>query len=124
MSKALESAVSTLKGLPKAASKFSPAVAEGSRIIPSKARDNSVPIRIDAGKFDTITKMLPVIMQVNSQAKSPGLTAWRKKHSSHAKLATENFDTAANDKDAEYNRVLDSMLVNSILVKAKESLGK
>lgn len=34
---------------------------------------------------------------------------WLKKFSSHAKLATADFNTAAADKQAEYHRVLDEL---------------
>ena len=108
MSKALEKAIATFKAISNGASKFSAAAQEGSRIIPSKTKDASIPVRIDAGKYNATTKKLPVIMQVNSQAKT-GLADWRKKNTSHAKLATEEFDTAASDPDVEYNRVLDSL---------------
>ncbi|KAI4157291.1 MAG: hypothetical protein LQ342_008409 [Letrouitia transgressa] len=104
MSKALEKAMSSLKAISNGASKFSAAAQEGNRIIPSKTKDASIPVRIDAGKYNATSKKLPVVLQVNSQAKT-GLGDWRKKNTSHAKLATEEFDTAAADADAEYKRV-------------------
>ena len=118
MSKALESAIDALKAIKNGASKFSAAVQEGNRIIPSKANDASIPVRIDAGKYNATTKKLPVILQVNSQART-GLADWRKKNSSHAKLATEEFDTTASDANTEYKRVLDSLKS-----KGKEELKK
>ena len=50
-----------------------------------------------------------MVLQVNSQAKSPGLQDWTKKNSTHGKLATESFDTNAKDKAAETKRVLESL---------------
>ncbi|KAL8989982.1 MAG: hypothetical protein Q9177_001252 [Variospora cf. flavescens] len=114
MSKALEKAFSSLKGISNGASKFSAAAQEGSRIIPSKTKDASIPVRIDAGKYNATSKKLPV----NSQAKT-GLGDWRKKNTSHAKLATEEFDTAAANTNAEYERVLDSLMTQG-----KEELKK
>ena len=118
MSKALESAINALKAIKNGASKFSAAAQEGNRIIPSKTKDASIPVRIDAGKYNATTKKLPVILQVNSQART-GLADWRKKNSSHAKLAAEEFDTTADDAEAEYERVLDSLKS-----KGKEELKK
>ena len=50
---------------------------------------------------------LNVVVQVNSQAKSPGLAEWAKKNSTHSKLATAAFDTNATDKEAELSRVME-----------------
>ncbi|KAL9005134.1 MAG: hypothetical protein Q9188_002075 [Gyalolechia gomerana] len=116
MSKALEKAFSSFKAISKGASKFSAAAQEGNRIMPSQSKDESIPVRIDAGKYNATTKKLRVTLQVNSQAKT-GLAEWRKKNTSHASLATEEFDTAAADPDAEYERVLDSLMT-----KGKEEL--
>ena len=110
-------AFTKLKGIKNAASKFSASAAEGNRIVPSKTKDAEYQVRIDAGHFDPSTKRLNVVLQVNSQAKSPGLVDWVKKNSTHTKLATATFNTDANDKNAELSRVLD--LLKS---KAKESL--
>ncbi|KAL8649431.1 MAG: hypothetical protein Q9210_004402 [Variospora velana] len=120
MAKALEQAIAALRAISNAASKFSAAAQDGHRIIPSKVKDASIPVRIDAGKYNATSKKLPVILQVNSQART-GLGDWRKKqkNTSHAKLATEEFDTAAADPDAEYKRVLDSLMT-----KGKEELKK
>lgn len=120
MAKALERAIAALKAISNGASKFSAAAEEGHRIIPSKIKDAAIPVRIDAGKYNSTTKKLPVVLQVNSQAKT-GLGDWRKKqkNTSHAKLATEEFNTAAADPDAEYKRVLDSLMT-----KGKEELKK
>jgi hypothetical protein len=57
-----------------------------------------------------VTKKLNVVLQVNSQAKSPVLRDWARKHSTHEKLGTESFDTAAADKNAEFVRVVDSLV--------------
>lgn len=118
MSKALEKAISQLKAISNGPSKFSAGAKQGDRIIPSKTKDASIPVRIDAGKYDDETKRLSVNMQVNTQAKT-GLADWRKKNTSHAKLATEEFDTATADPDMEYQRVL-----KSLMEKGKEELQK
>ena len=117
MSKAIDTAFAKLKTMNNAASKFSASAAEGNRILPSKTKDAEYQIRIDAGRFDPATKRLNVVLQVNSQAKSPGLVDWVKKNSTHAKLATATFDTSAGDKNAELSRVMDALKRN-----AKESL--
>lgn len=62
--------------------------------------------RIDAGHYDESTKKLNVVLQVNSQAKSPALKDWIKKNSTHGKLATASYDTSAADQRAEYERML------------------
>ncbi|KAL8676767.1 MAG: hypothetical protein Q9186_006748 [Xanthomendoza sp. 1 TL-2023] len=105
MSKSLEKAISSLQAISNGASKFSAAAQEGNRIIPSKTKDASIPVRIDAGRFSATTKKLPVNLQVNSQART-GLADWRKKNTSHTNLATEEFDTGAADAEAEYKRNL------------------
>ncbi|KAL8681185.1 MAG: hypothetical protein Q9224_006874, partial [Gallowayella concinna] len=118
MSKSLEKAISSLQAISNGASKFSAAAQEGNRIIPSKTKDVSIPVRIDAGRFNATTKKLPVNLQVNSQART-GLADWRKKNTSHASLATEEFDTGAADAEAEYKRVLESLMT-----RAKDELKK
>ncbi|EAS27348.3 uncharacterized protein CIMG_09953 [Coccidioides immitis RS] len=90
--------------------KFTEHVVEGTRIIPSMTKDHQIPVRVDAAKYDAMTKLLNVVLQVNSKPQSPGLQEWIKKHSTHAKLATAKFDTAAEDKNAEYHRVLDELI--------------
>lgn len=117
MSKAIEAAFTKLKGIKNAASKFSISAVEGHRLIPSQTKDAEYQVRIDAGHFDPSTKNLNVVLQVNSQAKSPGLVDWVKKNSTHGKLATTTFNTDASDKTAELNRVLDELKS-----KAKENL--
>ena len=109
MSKSVEGAFTQLLGIKNAVSKFSPSAKEGSRLIPSKIKDAQIPIRIDADHYNPETKGLNVVLQVNSQTKVPGLVEWRKKNTSHGKLATETFDTSAKDKDAELRRMLESM---------------
>jgi hypothetical protein len=47
-----------------------------------------------------------VVLQVNTQAKATPLKSWLRKNSSHGKLATASFDTAAKDQKAETARVL------------------
>ena len=107
MSKALDTAFTKLKSITNAASKFSATAAEGNRIVPSRTKDAEFQVRIDAGHFDPSTKHLNVVLQVNSQAKSPGLVDWARKNSTHAQLATTTFNTDAKDKKEELNRVLD-----------------
>lgn len=106
MSKVLGSFVQKAQAIKNAPSKFSNAAAEGSRLIPSRTKDADFQLRIDAGRYDADTKRLNVVLQVNSQAKSPALKDWVKKNSTHGKLATASFDTAAEDKQAEYLRML------------------
>lgn len=109
MSKAIDAAFTKLAAITKAASKFSASAAEGSRIIPSRTKDADVQLRIDAGRFDPATKGLNVALQVNSQAKSPGLVDWVRKNSTHSNLATATFNTGAEDKDTELSRVLEEL---------------
>ena len=109
MSKAIDAAITKFKGVKNAASKFSASAAEGNRIIPSRTKDAEFQLRIDAGHFDPKTSYLNVALQVNSQAKSPGLVAWVRKNSTHSNLATATFDTKAPDKNAELNRVMEEL---------------
>jgi hypothetical protein len=118
MSKAIGNFVQKAKSLSGAASKFTPGAAEGNRILPSKSKDAEFQCRIDAGRYDPATKKLNVVLQINSQAKSPALRDWARKKSTHDKLATETFDTAAQDKTAELSRVL-----ASLEAQAKNKLG-
>ncbi|KAK2765357.1 hypothetical protein FQN54_008203 [Arachnomyces sp. PD_36] len=117
MSKALDAGITRLHGIKNGATKFTGSITEGSRIVPSKTQDRVVPVRVDAGKYNPLTKMLNVVLQVNSKPQSPGLENWLRTHSSHAKLATAQFNTAADDKDAEYRRVL-----NELTVQGKQNL--
>ncbi|KMP09295.1 hypothetical protein CIHG_08759 [Coccidioides immitis H538.4] len=110
MSKALDAAKTQLRNIKNAPGKFTEHVVEGTRIIPSMTKDHQIPVRVDAAKYDAMTKLLNVVLQVNSKPQSPGLQEWIKKHSTHAKLATAKFDTAAEDKNAEYHRVLDELI--------------
>lgn len=109
MSKALGNFVQKASATKNAANKFSAAASEGSRILPSKSHDADFQLRIDAGHYDAATQKLNVVLQVNSEAKSPALQDWMKKNSTHAKLATATFDTAAQDKNAEFARVLEHL---------------
>jgi hypothetical protein len=72
----------------------------------------------NADHFDPVTKKLNVVLQINSQARSPALVEYARKHSTHDKLATESFDTAAENPDEEVIRVLGSMAGQ-----AKKKLG-
>lgn len=118
MSKAIGNFVQKAKSLSGAASKFTSAVADGNRILPSKSKDAEFQCRIDAGRYDSSTLKLNVVLQINSQAKSPALKDWARKKSTHDKLATEVFDTNAKDKNAELDRVL-----ASLEAQAKSKLG-
>ena len=109
MSKAIEASLTKLKGIKNAASKFSASAAEGSRIIPSRTKDAEIQLRIDAGHLDPQTNRLNVALQVNSQAKSPALVDWVRKNSTHSNLATATFDTKAQDKNAELNRMMEEL---------------
>ena len=109
MSKAIDAAITKFQAVKNAASKFSAGAHEGSRIMPSPTKDEEFQLRIDAGRLDPKTQGLNVALQVNSQAKSPGLVDWVKKNSTHAKLATATFDTKAEDKNAEMNRVMEEL---------------
>lgn len=110
MSKVLDAARAQLKNIQNGANKFTESITEGSRIVPSKDKDRSIPVRVDAGKYNPVTKLLNVVLQVNSKPKSPGLSNWIGRHSTHAKLATTQFNTAADDKKAEYHRVVDELI--------------
>lgn len=109
MSKAIDAAFTKLKDVKNAASKFSASAVEGNRIMPSRTKDADCQLRIDAGYFDPKTNGLNVALQVNTQAKSPGLVDWVKKNSTHSNLATATFDTKAQDKNAELDRVMEML---------------
>jgi hypothetical protein len=118
MSKAIGNFVQKAKSLSGSASKFTPGAAEGNRILPSKYKDAEFQCQIDAGRYDPATKKLNVVLQINSEAKSPALRDWARKKSTHDKLAKETFDTAAQDKKAELDRLL-----ASLATQAKSKLG-
>lgn len=106
MSKALDSFFQKAQAIKNAGAKFTSHATEGVRIVPSPPKDADFQLRIDAGRYNSETKRLNVVLQVNKEAKSPGLKDWQQKHTTHAKLATSSFDTTATDKKAEYERVL------------------
>jgi hypothetical protein len=118
MSKVLGAFVQKAQAIKNAPTKFAATAVEGNRIIPSKTKDAEFQLRIDAGHYDASTKHLNVVLQVNSQAKSPALKDWVKKNSTHGKLATASFDTNAKDPHAEYVKVL-----KALEAAAKKSLG-
>ncbi|KAL8757397.1 MAG: hypothetical protein Q9184_004220 [Pyrenodesmia sp. 2 TL-2023] len=109
MSKAISAAFTKLKNINNLATKFSASAVEGHRIVPSRTKDADFEVRIDAGRYDPTTKALNVVLQVNSQAKSPALKEWARKNSTHAKLATATFKTDAEDKEAEALRMLEEL---------------
>jgi len=81
-------------------------VAEGNRIIPSRTKNADFQLCINTGHYDEETKRLNIILQVNLQAKSPALKDYIKKSTTYEKFAAISFDTSADDKQAEYERVL------------------
>lgn len=109
MSKAIDQFITKLRGIPNAVSKFRINLAQGSRILPSKSKDAENSLRIDTLFVNKPANQLGVVMQVNSQAKSPSLADWAKKHSTHGRLATAIFNTEAPDKEAELERVLETL---------------
>ena len=109
MAKAIDAAFLKLKGIKNGASKFSASASEGNRLMPSPTKDADYQVRLDAGHFDPNTKGLNVALQVNSQAKSPGLVDWAKKNLTHSNLATATFNTQAQDRNAEFNRVMEEL---------------
>lgn len=117
MSKALDSFFQEAQALKNAAGKFTANTTEGGRIIPSPPKDADFQLRIDAGRYNPQTHKLNVVLQVNGEAKSPGLQNWA--HTTHEQLATASFDTTAADKRAEFERVLEDLRK-----KAKDNMGK
>ncbi|KAI4170130.1 MAG: hypothetical protein LQ346_008896, partial [Caloplaca aetnensis] len=109
MSHSIDGAITKFKGIKNIASKFSASAVEGSRLAPSKVKDPQFQVRLDAGHYDPSTKILNVVMQVNSQAKSPALVKWVKENSTHGKLATATFKTDAEDKPSEVIRMLEEL---------------
>lgn len=109
-SKAFGKVKTKLLGTKNAASKFVASAVEGSRLIPSKTKDAEVQVRIDAGHYDPVTKKLNVVLQLNSQATTPVFKEYIKKHGTHAKLATAQFDTATEDPDKEFSKVVDELI--------------
>ena len=119
MSKSLDAFFQKAQAIKNASNKFTTSASEGGRIIPSPTKDADFQLRIDAGHYDSATKRLNVVLQVNNEAKSPGLRDWTKRHTTHERLATASFDTGASDRKAEYERVL-ANLKNQ----AKQNIGK
>ena len=109
MSKSLTKFVEKAQAIKNASSKFTPAALESHRIIPSRIKDAEFQFRIDAGHYDEETKCLNVVLQVNSQATSPALKEWIKKHSTHEKLAIASFNTATTHLEKEYGKLLDTL---------------
>jgi hypothetical protein len=110
MSRVLGAFAQKAGAIKNAPAKFTATAVEGNRIIPSKTKDAEFQLRIDAGHYDATTKRLNVVLQVNSQAKSPALKEYIKNNSTHGKLATASFDTAAEDPKAEFSRVLEELV--------------
>jgi hypothetical protein len=82
----------------------------GSRIVPSKTpkHDENYQLRIDAGELID-DRFRNVYLQVNADPKNTGLKDWVRANGTHAKLATETFDTKAEDPEEETSRVLKSL---------------
>ncbi|KAK2758771.1 hypothetical protein FQN54_003463 [Arachnomyces sp. PD_36] len=93
--------------------KFKSMFAAGSRILPSRTskNDTEYQLRLDAGELIG-NRYRQIILQINTQAKTPGLRDYMRKHGTHAKLAVAQFDTQAEDEDAEVDRVLDDLYNN------------
>ncbi|GBF62306.1 hypothetical protein TMEN_4844 [Trichophyton mentagrophytes] len=104
------------------AKRFKATFTPGSRILPSKTakNDEDYQLRLDAGELID-NRWLNIVLQVNSQAKSPGLRTWLKKNGkgTHGQLAISRFDTLAEDEEKETERVL-----TDLLTKAKDELKK
>lgn len=94
------------------AKKFGATLTSGSRILPSQTAKNDADyqLRLDAGELID-GRYRNIVLQVNSQAKNTGLREWVKKQArgTHAKLATVRFDTLADDKNTETERVLNEL---------------
>lgn len=91
----------------------------GSRVLPvNKKNDAAAEFRIDAG--EKIGTKQNLVLQVNSQAKSPGLKRYVATNgkSTHGKLAAASFDTNASDPEAEFDR-----LVEEMTTQARDKLG-
>ncbi|KAM5474333.1 hypothetical protein MauCBS54593_001907 [Microsporum audouinii] len=120
MSKVIAEFFSKIKKNFNVAKKFKATFTPGSRILPSKTakNDEDYQLRIDAGELID-QRWLNVVLQVNTQAKSPGLRDWIKKNGrkTHGRLAMSRFDTLAEDEEQETDRVL-----TDLFTQAKESL--
>ncbi|KAK2797207.1 hypothetical protein FQN51_008730 [Onygenales sp. PD_10] len=90
--------------------KFRSIFTAGSRILPSRTTKNDAKfqLRIDAGELIN-NRYRKLILQVNTQATTPGLKDWIRKNGTHAKLAEEQFDTLAGDQEAEVDRVVENL---------------
>jgi hypothetical protein len=86
-------------------------------------KDADFQLRIDAGRYNPQTRKLNAILQVNKEAKSPGLKDWAKKYTTHERLATASFDTNAPDPKAEYDRVLEDLEKKQGIILANEYVG-
>ncbi len=118
MAKQIESFARGIASRWNLATKFAASHNAGSRIVPSKSKknDQEFQLRIDAGEL-VDDRYRNVYLQVNTEAKSPSLKKWLQKQGSHAKLASSQYDTQAEDQDAEAQRVIDELVE-----KGKDSL--
>lgn len=112
MSKAVSEFFGKVKRNFNVARKFKAVFTPGSRILPSKTakNDEDYQLRLDAGELID-NRWRNIILQVNTQARTPGLRDWLKRNSrgTHGKLAVSRFDTQAEDPDAETSRVLEDL---------------
>ncbi|KAB8356447.1 hypothetical protein FH972_024030 [Carpinus fangiana] len=78
------------------------------RVLPKKYSkdDKDADLRIDAG--EKIGDNQNVVLQVNSGAKSEVLQK-KQPHKYHSKLATGSFNTKAEDKEAEIQKLIDQL---------------
>jgi hypothetical protein len=90
----------------------------GSRLFPSRTpkNDTSLQVRLDAGALVN-GRWLWIYLQANKEAKDGPLKKFIKKNGTHANLAAVLFDTEAEDKEAELDRV-----VTELEEKAQQSL--
>ncbi|KAI4657500.1 uncharacterized protein J4E79_007575 [Alternaria viburni] len=79
--------------------------APGTRIFPPNTpkKNEEWGFRVDSGHYNEQSKELNAVLQINNEATAEALVAYRAKHKAHAKLATEKFNTAAEDLWAEFD---------------------
>ncbi|KAI9670782.1 MAG: hypothetical protein M1817_003893 [Caeruleum heppii] len=92
----------------------------GKRIVPAQAGDNDAKhqLRLDAG--ETINGRKTVYLQVNAQAKNDALKEFRKKHGSHANLATGSIDPNTPE---DQQKVVFREFWTGVKGEAREKLG-
>jgi hypothetical protein len=110
MSKDIRGFFSKVKKNFSMATKLTAAWSAGSRIVPSQTQQNDkeYQLRLDTGELLS-DRYRVIYLQVNSQAKSTKLKEWVRKHGTHGNLASAQFDTLADDPEAETDRVLEEL---------------